>query len=133
MPPKFGMFLLAISQTLHSLEEYYHSLWEVFAPARFASNLVSDDPATGFITLNASIVALAFWTCFIPVMRNWASAKAFLWFWIVLELANGIAHIALAVSAKGYFPGAYSAPLLVVVSCYLAFKLLQRSHESAAA
>ena len=92
-------------------------------PARLASGFVSDDLATGFLILNASIVALAFWTYLLPVTRRWASAKAFLWFWIALELGNSIAHMGFAIAAGGYFPGLYTAPLLLVASCYLGLKL----------
>lgn len=129
MPLKFGMLALAISQTLHSLEEYSHSLWEVFEPARLASSFVSNDLATGFILLNTSIVAFAFWTYLVPVSRSWTSARSFLWFWVLLEFGNGIGHTALAIFTNGYFPGAYTAPLLLVLSCYLGFKLLQSTHE----
>ena len=126
---KNGMLLLAVSQAFHSLEEYYRSLWEVLEPARLASSLVSDNPAVGFAVINASLVAFAFWTYLVPVSRNWAVAKVFLWFWVLLELANGTAHLALAATANGYFPGAYTAPILLVVSCYLGTKLLQRNNE----
>jgi len=40
---------LILVQAAHSLEEYVFRLYEVFAPARFISNLVSDDPATGLL------------------------------------------------------------------------------------
>lgn len=127
MPPRFkaGMLLIAIVQVLHSLEEFHGSLWEVFWPARLASSFVSDRPAFGFVVINTVIVALAFWTAVVPVAHNWTSARLLLWFWIVLELGNGIGHLALAISTRGYFPGVYTAPLLIVVSCYIGFKLLQ--------
>ena len=118
------MLLLAIAQALHSLEEYFQSLWEVFEPARLASSMLSNDPETGFAVLNTLIVALAFWTYLVPVSRNWASARTFLWAWVALELGNGIGHAALALSVQGYFPGAYTAPLLLAASCYLGVKLL---------
>ncbi len=44
MPSKTNVvfLLLMVSQTLHSIEEYYYSLWEVLAPARFISLLINE-------------------------------------------------------------------------------------------
>jgi hypothetical protein len=123
---KFGFLLLVLSQAAHSLEEYLHSLWEVLALARFASHLIASDPAVGFIILNAALVAFGFWTYFWPVSRNWTSARRFLWFWIVLEVGNSVAHVLFALNAGGYFPGIYTAPLLFGFACYLAVTLLNR-------
>ena len=120
---KFGFLLLVLSQAAHSLEEYLHSLWEVLALARFASRLIASDPAVGFIILNTALVAFGFWTYFWPVSRNWTSARRFLWFWIVLEVGNSVAHVVFALGAGGYFPGIYTAPLLFAFACYLAVTL----------
>ena len=119
------MLGIAVAQVLHSLEEYRNSLWEVLAPARVASGIIGDDPALGFLIINTLVAALAFWTYFVPVSRDWPTARVFLWFWVVLELGNGIGHLALAASARGYFPGAYTAPLLLGASCYLAVGLIR--------
>jgi hypothetical protein len=51
------------------------------------------------------------------------SYRAFAWFWMVLELANGVGHTILAVSRGGYFPGVGTAPVLIAVSLYLGAKL----------
>jgi nitroreductase len=127
---KFGFLLLVLSQAAHSIEEYSHSLWEVLAPARIASNLIASDPAVGFIIINTALVLFAFWTYFCPVSRNWATARRFLWFWIVLELGNSVAHLMFALNARGYFPGIYTAPVLLAISCYLALKLLRERYEA---
>ena len=41
-------------------------------------------------------------------------------------MANGLAHIALAVIAGGYFPGLYTAPLLLGLGAWLAARLVRR-------
>jgi len=40
---------------------------------------------------------------------------------------NGLAHVALAARVGGYFQGLYTAPLVLGVGSYLAFRLLRRS------
>lgn len=115
--------LLASLQALHSVEEYATGLYDVLAPARFLSGLVSDDRALGFAVINAALVAFAFWCYFFPIRRARHGARALAWFWVALELANGAGHLGLAVSAGGYFPGALTAPLLLAVSLWLAISL----------
>ena len=120
-----GFLLLIFSQALHSIEEYFYSLWEVLAPARFICGLLSDNLATGFIIANASIVAFGFWCYFAPIRHVWAGATAFAWFWVFLELGNSIGHTIFAINQADYFPGLYTAPLLFIFSSYLAFQLLK--------
>lgn len=125
-----GFLLLIVSQTLHSIEEFHFSLWEVFAPARVVSGLFSADLVTGFIIVNASIVVFGFWCYLVPIRRSWVSARLFAWFWVLLELGNGIAHAYIAINRASYFPGAYTAPLLILFSCLLAYRLVQNDHVS---
>lgn len=123
------LFLLLIgSQALHSIEEYAFALWEVLAPARFLSGLVSDDLALGFAIVNAAIVALGAWSYLWPIRRNLGYAVALAWFWIILEGANGIGHMLFALAAQGYFPGVYTAPLLLMFSGLLATRMMRRGH-----
>ena len=122
---KTGFLLLAMSQMLHSLEEYRFSLWEVFAPARLVSSLVSDNLALGFSIINVSIVLSGFWCYFYPVRQSWKGSKQVMWFWVILELSNSIGHIIFSINAGGYFPGIYTAPLLFVSSSFLAMRLLK--------
>ena len=129
---RYTFLLLVLTQTLHSFEEYYFSLWTVLAPARFVSSILSDDLALGFSIINSAIVVLGFWTYLYPVSRKWASSGLFLWTWCAIELANGIAHIVFAVLAQGYFPGLYTAPLLLLFSCFICFKLLSIKHDQLA-
>jgi hypothetical protein len=122
---KFGFLCIVVSQTLHSLEEYYFRLWEVFAPARIASNFISDNVETGFLIINTTVVLFGFWSYFWAVSKAWRSAHALMWFWVIFELANSIFHFFFAIGAGGYFPGIFSAPLLFVSCCYTSMVLLQ--------
>lgn len=124
-----GFLLLIISQVLHSIEEYSYSLWEVFAPARFVSGLVSDNLAIGFMVINISIVVFGFWCYFFPVRQSWSNARVFAWFWVLLELGNSIGHSIFAINQAGYFPGVYTAPLLFMFAGFLAFSLVKDRHQ----
>jgi hypothetical protein len=113
---------LAITQAVHSVEEFCFRLFEVFAPARYLSGLISDNPAFGFAVLNGLIVALVFWTYFFRVRPAAGSATTWLRGWSVVELGNGIGHISFAAGTGGYIPGAYTAPFLIVFSLALLYR-----------
>lgn len=124
---QLAFLLLVGAQAAHSVEEYQARLFEVFAPARLASSLVSSDLALGFGVLNASFVAFGLWCHVGPVREGGPGARRWAWPWAVLEGLNGLGHLALAGAAGGYFPGALTAPLLVCGSLWLAF-CLRQSH-----
>ncbi len=115
--------LLVIFQALHSIEEYWFRLWEVLAPARFVSGLINDDLSLGFAVINSTIVAFGIWTYVVPVRNRHSYAAGLAWFWTILEFANGVGHLLFAFSARSYFPGVYSAPLLLICSVSLAMQL----------
>lgn len=104
---------LILSQAAHSIEEYVTRLYEVFGPARFVSGLVSPDLRLGFLIVNAAFFTFGLWCWAVPVHNGWRIARGFMWFWIIMELANGAGHFALAVAHHGYFPGVATAPLLL--------------------
>lgn len=117
----FGALVLA--QAAHSAEEYAGRLWESFPPARFLTGLVSSNLEVGFLVLNVSLVAFGLW-CFIwPVQRQWPSARALAWFWVGLELINGVGHGIWSARQGGYTPGLATAPLLFVIAAYLGRQL----------
>jgi len=111
---------LILSQGGHSIEEYVTKLYEVFAPARFVSSLVSQDLGLGFVVANAALVTFGLWCWAIPVRSGWQVARGLMWFWTILELGNGVGHPALALSRGGYFPGVATAPLLLLFAGWLA-------------
>jgi Protein of unknown function with HXXEE motif len=126
------VFLLLVGlQMAHSIEEYAAGLYEVLAPARFLSSLVSDDLAVGFAVINSALVAFGFWCYLVPIRSGRPSARAWAWPWVVVELANGVGHLGLALLAGGYFPGALTAPLLLLVAAGLAV-LLRRDRRPSA-
>jgi hypothetical protein len=105
-----AFLVLILAQAAHSTEEYVFRLFDVFAPARFVSSLVSDDWAAGFALVNAGLVLFGLWCCAVRVRAGHASARAFAWCWMVLEFANGVGHSALALSRGGTFPGSRRLP-----------------------
>ena len=66
-------FLIA-AQAAHSTEEYVTRLFEVFAPARLVSSLVSNDLALGFLVADAALVGFGLWCWAVPVRLDWAAA-----------------------------------------------------------
>jgi hypothetical protein len=114
---------LILAQGAHSIEEYVTKLYEVFAPARFVSSLVSNDLALGFLVVNGALVTFGLWCWAVPVRSGWHAARGLVWFWVILELGNGIGHSALALSRGGYFPGVMTAPLLLLFAAWMAVLL----------
>lgn len=120
----FGALVLA--QLAHSIEEYVGRLWESFPPARFLTGLVSSDREVGFVVMNIALVAFGLWCLSFPVRHEWRSASGFVWFWIVVEIINGISHPAWTVLQGGYTPGVLTAPILLAIALYLAFEMRKR-------
>ena len=116
--------LLVLAQVAHSVEEYVARLFDVFAPARFVSGLISTNLALGFVVFNVAFIAIGA-ACYVGPVRaggraGWFVAAA----WVVIELANGIGHITIAALSGGYFAGAWTAALLVPTAALLACNLM---------
>lgn len=124
-PNNSSLFLgLAATQAAHSIEEYLFNLFDVFEPARFLIGLVAEDLALGFAVVNTMVVAFIFWTYFFRIRPESPNARAWIWGWSLVGLANGIGHILLAINAGAYFPGVVTAPLLVLFSLALIYRLV---------
>ncbi len=117
---QFAFLFLILAQGAHSIEEYATRFYEVFAPARFVSSLVSNDLSIGFLVVNTALVTFGLWCWAVPVRSGWRAARGLLWFWTLLELGNGMGHFAFALSRGGYFPGVATAPLLLLGAAWLA-------------
>lgn len=119
---RITVFLIALVQGLHSIEETIGKLWDVFPPATFLSGLVSTDLKTGLIIINITlfIVLLLTW---LSTFSKTYSVKNLLWLWIVLETINGSGHIVWALIERSYVPGLITAPLLLFLALYLAMLL----------
>jgi hypothetical protein len=113
---------LILAQAAHSVEEYAFRLYDVLAPARYVSGLFGVDRQIGFVIVNSALVLFGLWCWHARVRRGRRSARALGWFWALLEIANGCAHLALALMAGGYFPGLATAPLLLALGGWLAWK-----------
>jgi hypothetical protein len=126
---QIAFLLLVLAQAAHSIEEYVTRLYEVFAPARLVSSLISSDLSVGFLVFNTALVAFGFWCWAVPVRAGWRAAGGLVWFWAFLELGNGIGHLVLALSSGGYFPGALTAPFLLAFAVWLAVLLARQARR----
>ena len=124
---KIAFLLLVIVQTLHSIEEYYGSLWEVFAPAKFISGLVSNDHEKGFVIINIAlfVAGLLIW---FAIIRNYSFAIVPVWVLTIMELINSIGHSVWAAMEKSYVPGVATAPFLFILAIYLVRRLTKINH-----
>ena len=123
--------LLVLAQAAHSIEEFATRLWEVLPLARYFCSLVSDDVSTGFVIINSLIVAFGLICYLWPVRSGGSAARPLAWLWVGIELVNGVGHLAMAVAAGGYFSGAATAPVLLVLAAWLASLLLRERSVSA--
>lgn len=121
---------LIVAQIAHSIEEYFGRLYEVFAPARFASNLVSKDLPSGFLIVNIALAVLGLGSLVVASRSNRQLAGGLIWFWVVLELGNGAGHLLLVASRGGYFPGAVTAPFLLLMAVWLGVLQSRRDGDS---
>ena len=127
----FGALILA--QVLHSIEEYFGHLWESFPPARFLTGLVSSNLERGFVLLNVLLLAFGLWCFLWPVRRGWPVAVSLAWFWVAIEIINGIVHPLWSLREGGYTPGFATAPILLLLAVYLAHQLRRAAHEPSTA
>ena len=123
--PSAAFLMLVLVQAAHSIEEFAFRLWEVLAPARFVSRALSVDPQVGFAIANIALLLFGLLCWLGPVRRGTAWGRPLMWGWAIVEFANGCAHIALAAVAGGYFPGLYTAPLLILASGWLVARLVR--------
>ena len=116
---RMTFLILVLVQALHSIEEYFGKLWQVFAPARFLTGLVSRNLETGFLIINIGLFVFGLLCWFVIGQKNEKIALGLIWFWVVLETINGIGHIGWTLSAGTYTPGIATAPILPIVALYL--------------
>lgn len=126
---RLAFLMLVLAQAAHSVEEYVFKLYDVFAPARFVSGLVSNDLRTGFVVVNIGLVAFGIWCYLARVRPAHASARLWVWPWVFVEGANGLGHPAVALARAEYFPGLLTAPLLFATSLYLGIRLVQAERD----
>lgn len=119
--------VLILIQMAHSIEEYVFELWEHLAVPRIISealaSLLGTDVATGFAIGNAAFIILGLWCAVVPIRNNWPAARGLAIALATIEIANGILHLTLAAINGGYFPGAVTAPLLLVTGVLLGLRM----------
>jgi hypothetical protein len=124
-PSVRNIFLaLILAQAAHSVEEYVFRLYDVLAPARYVSGLFGVDRQVGFVVVNCALVSFGLWCWYAHVRLG--RGRGLAWFWALIEIANGCAHLALAAIAGGYFPGLATAPLLIGLGGWLVLRLRTR-------
>ena len=122
---RFQLSFLALvaTQAAHSVEDYVRRLYDVFPPAQFVSGLISQDHERGFVIFNIALVTFGLW-CFVwPVRKKWLLAIPLAWFWVVIELINGIGHPLWTLTEFAYTPGVVTAPILLILALYVASQL----------
>ena len=115
----WGFLILVLIQGLHSIEEYFGELWDVFPPAIWLTGLVSDDREWAFNVINIGLFLIGLICWLFIVRKNKPFAKTIVWFWIILELINGVIHPTWSYMQNGYTPGVFTAFLLFITSVYL--------------
>lgn len=130
---KMAFGALVLTQAAHSVEEYVGRLWETFPPARFLTELVSQDQERGFLLINVALVAFGVW-CFVwPIRRDWPTAALLGWIWVTIEVINGVGHPLWSLRMGGYTPGVVTAPVLLVIALYLGQQLRTIARHSSTA
>jgi hypothetical protein len=111
--------MLVLIQGVHSVEEYFGRLWEVFQPAKFLSGLVSNNLETGFLIINIGLFIFGIWSWAVPVRKDYSIARSIIWIFIVIEMINGIGHPVWAIYEMSYVPGLVTALILLILAIYL--------------
>lgn len=109
-------------QCAHIVEEYRGDFNRVFPPV-LGSEPWSDRRFLAFNMVWLVVFALA--GAALARRQPWAVVVA-LFLALGAGVGNGLGHLALSARAGGYFPGAYTGALALVVGGILAYRLLQR-------
>lgn len=105
----------------HFIEEYRAGFYDAFPPVVGAAPWSRES----FLLFNL-LWLLVFGMAAMGLLRDWQPAIVIALFLAIGGgLLNGVAHIVLAAAARGYFPGLYTAPLVLGAGSYLAYRLLR--------
>ena len=120
------IFLLLVSvQGLHSIEEYCGEIWTIFPPATVLCSLISSDLEVGFLVINIGLFLFGILSWLLLHKMPTALSRVVIWFWIVVEIINGVGHPIWSISEGGYTPGLMTAPILFIISLFLYRNLTQ--------
>lgn len=126
----FWFSALILSQGLHSFEEVKFELWKHFEPARKLSAIFSEDLSTGFLLANLVVVLVGALSVVASLLLKKDRARIVIYFWIIVESINFAVHTVNSILSGGYFPGLYTAPLLIFCSIGLFVVLQKGKHQS---
>ena len=112
--------ILVLLQGTHSIEEYVGHIWEVFAPARYLTGLISNNHELAFMVINIGFIVFGIFCWLFIKSKNSAMSAIIIWFWIIIELINGFGHILNAIFHREYTPGLITAPLILITALFLA-------------
>jgi hypothetical protein len=111
---EIAVVLLLVAHVLHVVEE---------AKTGFRSKLpLGEMPEPIFWLLNAVGFVLAIavvYMCFAGVSLGVTAA----WVYAVVMVINGLVHIGMMIYSRGYFPGGYSAVLVLMAAVNVIFQL----------
>jgi hypothetical protein len=127
---KIVFLLLVLVQGLHSAEEYIGRLWENFPPATYLTGLLSNNREIGFLIINIGLFVFGMFSWFFFVLEDRKYLKSILWFWIVLEVINGIGHPIWSLIKGSYTTGLLTSPVLLVLAILLYFWGIPKHSES---
>jgi hypothetical protein len=120
-PAIFSLYLLGIAiQGLHFYEEYLTGFQRKF-PAFFGYEW-SD---RRFVVFNLVWLSLFVLSAFGLLLKFRLAYLPAFFFALVGEIGNGIAHLALSVAQRRYFPGLFTAPVVLVVGLVLLSRLMK--------
>ena len=120
--------ILVLLQAAHSVEEYVGRLWEVFAPARYLTGLISNNHDFAFLILNIGFIVFGIFCWLFIISTKSEISTIILWFWIIIELINGLGHTIYAIFQKEYVPGLITAPLIFITALFLV-KQMKKNQE----
>ncbi len=101
---------LIVARFLHTFEDYVGG-YQDLSP-------LSSIPPEFFVLFHLAIlILLAAATPSVAAGRRWALRLAKVW--AILEILNGTSHIIIALLEWGYYPGLWTAPLIVIFGAAL--------------
>lgn len=101
---------LVFAEFLHGFEDYVNGFYQSFPLYTISPEL--------FVTMTLALLLLL--AALIPSVahgRRWALQVAK--FWAIVEILNGTGHLMISLFEGGYYPGMWTAPLLLVFGAAL--------------
>jgi hypothetical protein len=121
------LLLIGISiQCIHSVDEFITGFHERF-PQMLGLRVWSGEFFVAFNLFWISVCVLSS----IGVRTNFRPAFFPVWFFAIGMAVNGFAHPALAIAARGYFPGLFTSPVVGALGVILGLNLWKLTSKAA--